>query len=206
MKKWWLLFAALPVFVFAEPSELDSYIHSQGDCVQEGHMTPGGKKEKFFTDFLKKHPGIEWIAEIGFNAGHSSECFLKARPSINVVSFDIMNWSYASIGKNYIDQKFPGRHVLIEGDSLEMVPQFAQENPNMKFDFILIDGGHDYSIAKGDIINFRKLSHPNTWLVVDDLDLNSVMRAWRECCQEGVVEEVKFFTGDHWWILGRYVH
>ena len=73
--------------------------------------------------------------EIGFNAGHSSELFLKYT-SAHVTSFDLGEHPYVSHAKEYIDA-YPGRHSLIIGDSTVTVPKCIG-----KYDIIFIDGGH----------------------------------------------------------------
>ena len=88
------------------------------------------------------------ILEIGFNAGHSSELFLK-NSKATVVSFDLGYHSYVYYAKKYIDSIYPDRHTLILGDSNITIKQFNEET----FDIIFIDGGHDYECAKNDIIN-----------------------------------------------------
>ena len=72
---------------------------------------------------LAKKDGIVNILEIGFNAGHSAELWLSVKPNIKVTSFDIGTHSYLTLGKDFIDRKFPGRHTLILGDSRETLPK-----------------------------------------------------------------------------------
>ena len=69
--------------------------------------------------------------EIGFNAGHSAELFLSNNKNINVLSFDIGGHQYVKYGKEFIDNKYPNRHALILGDSVQTVPSFA-EKTNIK--------------------------------------------------------------------------
>lgn len=116
---------------------------------------------------LTKRPRIK-VMEIGFNAGHSAEVFLKNNPTLSLTSFDLGAHQYVLPAKEYIDATYPGRHTLYLGDSLETVPKFARENPGTTFDVIFIDGGHDYHIAKGDLENCRKLAHKDTLIIMDD--------------------------------------
>jgi predicted O-methyltransferase YrrM len=111
------------------------------------------------------------ILEIGFNAGHSAHTFLS-HSLAHVTSFDLNIRGSVVHGKQYIDQKFPGRHTLILGDSTVTIPAFSEANPTRTFDLIFIDGGHTYDIAIADILNCKKLSHTNTIVVIDDVVLS----------------------------------
>lgn len=124
------------------------------------------------TEMLKKlimNDSIYSVLEIGFNAGHSAEIFLEYNKNTHVTSFDLGEHEYGKKGKLFLDLKYPNRHTLILGDSRETIPKFHLENPNTKFDFIFIDGGHANGIPLADLQNCRKLAHPNTILVFDDI-------------------------------------
>ena len=113
-------------------------------------------------DLLQITRGAKRIMEIGFNAGHSSELFLKYT-SAHVTSFDLGEHSYVAHAKEYIDAYYPGRHSLILGDSTVTVPKCIG-----KYDVIFIDGGHDYSVALADLQNARQLARKNTIVIMDD--------------------------------------
>lgn len=185
---------------------LDDYIRDQHEYVTEGHICNGTKIQvSFFRDFFKQNPHIKNIAEIGFNAGHSSEIFLTSNPEIKVTSFDIMQHSYAITGKKYIDFRYPQRHVLISGNSLTSVPEFAKKHNTSRFDLIFIDGGHDFDTAFHDIINMKNLASAKTVLVVDDTNYPSVLNAWIQCVKDGYVTEIKRYNvGKKSWVVGQY--
>jgi predicted O-methyltransferase YrrM len=185
---------------------LDEYLAAQGSCVTEGHIGKYPEKLKFFASLFRDATKIRTIGEIGFNAGHSSDLFLSTYPSCTVVSFDIMDHPYATIGKRYIDQQYPGRHSLIPGDSQQTVSEFYQSHPTVRFDLIFIDGGHSFPIAYSDIVHMQRLASPSTIIVVDDINYPTVARAWKACVREGRVREIKRHSArDSAWIQGVYV-
>lgn len=111
---------------------------------------------------------LEHIAEIGFNAGISAINFLENSKDTIIVSFDLMLHDYCWYAKMFIDRKYPGRHILISGDSALQVKAFGTIS-DIKFDLIFIDGDHNYESAYMDIINSKKLAHADTILVLDNV-------------------------------------
>jgi len=138
----------------------------RGKIVIEGCTS---SEELAYLAGLVSNGNIKLVGEVGFNAGFSSYIFLDTNPDIKVVSFDLVKYSYVKSAKKMIDKKFPGRHILIYGDSKQTLPKFAEENPDIYFDLVFIDGGHDYKTAKSDIINLRRLSTKDTIVIIDDL-------------------------------------
>ena len=185
---------------------LDEYLRSHHVTQMEGYISENTDKQLlFFQSLFTTHSWIKTVGEIGFNAGHSSECFLSANSHITVVSFDIMQHSYVHIGKKYIDLKFPGRHQLVGGNSLSTVQQFHKENIDARFDLIFIDGGHDFDTALNDIKNMKSLASKKTLLIVDDINRQSVLNAWNACLTSGCVKEIqRFSSGDKAWVMGQY--
>lgn len=169
---------------------------------------------------LAKDPRVKLIGEIGFNAGFSSYTFLAANPKAVVYSFDLGEYEYVLPAKQYIDKMFPGRHTLVIGDSLQTVPSFQRTHPQLKFDLIFVDGGHDYEVAKADLVNMRVFASQNTILVTDDLTPwkpwgEGPTRAWQEALSEGLVVQEELVRdgrvvstieppGERSWVVGRY--
>lgn len=126
---------------------------------------------------LTNNPNIN-VMEIGFNGGHSAELFLKNNGNLSLTSFDIGEHSYVLTGKSYIDKTYPNRHILIIGDSKMCVPNFYKNYKDIKFDFIFIDGGHDYETARRDLENCFHLAHKDTIVAIDDTMFNQYWLKW----------------------------
>jgi predicted O-methyltransferase YrrM len=177
---------------------ISEYLHHKGCKITEGHCQTESKEVEELIQLTKKQ-NLK-VMEIGFNAGHSAEVFLKNNPSIKLTSFDLGSHDYVLTAKEYIDATFPNRHTLIIGDSTKTVPEFIRNNPNMKFDVIFIDGGHEYNIAKADIENCSHLAHEDTIVILDDTIFTKEWeahwtigpsRAWLENLQQNKIVEIE---------------
>ncbi len=147
---------------------------------------------------LTNKPDID-VMEIGFNAGHSSEIFLKHNTTLKLTSFDLGEHSYTSVGKAYIDKIYPNRHTLILGNSIKTIPAFISANPTKKFDVIFIDGGHEYKIASKDLQNCMQLAHKDTIVIMDDTNYTTnwktewtkgPTRAWIDCIIKDKISQI----------------
>lgn len=118
-----------------------------------------------YNRFVKSD--MKYIMEIGFNAGLSAINFLENTNAV-VVSFDIMLHDYCWYAKMFIDNKFPGRHILISGDSIVNVKTYANLS-NIKFDLIFVDGYHSVNNAYNDLINSKQLANQNSIVILDNV-------------------------------------
>lgn len=109
------------------------------------------------------------IVEIGFNEVSSSNLLnlLDKYNSNNymLVSFDEGKYKYS---KEQIDNKYPGKHILITGNSVNTIPSFSLIS-DITFDIIIINGNHTFVDAYSDIINCAQISNLNTISIIDNV-------------------------------------
>jgi predicted O-methyltransferase YrrM len=146
---------------------------------------------------LVDNSDIKTAMEIGFNAGHSAEIFLDTNPGLHLTSFDLGMHDYVSVAKEYIDKTYPSRHTLVLGDSTLTIPKYQQTT----YDLIFIDGGHDYHIAKADLVNCRRFANENTIVIMDDTMFSEnegwvatfnlgPTRAWTGAIEQDIIVEM----------------
>jgi predicted O-methyltransferase YrrM len=150
----------------AHTYSITSYLNSKGFNKFEGYTQQNTHQVQDLMQLTNK-PNINAM-EIGFNAGHSAEVFLKNNGTLTLTSFDLGAHNYVTTAKQFIDKTYPNKHTLILGDSRITVPNYCKNN-NTKFDVIFIDGGHDYDIARADMQNCAQLAHKDTVVILDDV-------------------------------------
>jgi predicted O-methyltransferase YrrM len=172
---------------------LDQYLQSKNTQIVEGYSQQIPQQ---IIDLIAISKYSKNAMEIGFNAGHSAEVFLSNNPEMHLTSFDIGDHIYVKYAKEYIDYKYPGRHTLILGNSTQTIPKYISENPGKIFDFIFVDGGHQYPVPAIDLDSCAKLSNKDTVVAIDDIINNGRLvthwtvgptLAWRERVDAGKI-------------------
>jgi hypothetical protein len=70
---------------------------------------------------------------------------------------------------NYLMGLAQDQRVQLIGETGFNVGISSRQNPDLRFDLVFIDGGHDYETARADVVNLRSLCKPETAVVMDDL-------------------------------------
>jgi len=131
-----------------------------------------GSNRAEMSFLLSRSSAIETVCETGFNGGSSAFIWLTNPYVKKVYSFDLMEKeekkNFKFVAKDYLQTTFPGKLEVIEGDSTISVPKFVKENPHVKCDLVLADGGHGGDIPYHDLNNLSQISHSGTLVLVDD--------------------------------------
>lgn len=201
---------------------ITTFLNSRGYYNFEGYSQQVSQQVEDLNNIVKNinkindiYKPIVNVMEIGFNAGHSAEILLSSS-SVKLTSFDLGIHHYVLSAKEYIDMHYPNRHTLILGDSTITIPNYIKNNKDAQFDFIFIDGGHDYAIAKADMENCYHLAHKDTIVALDDTIFTSgweqdytvgPTQTWLEHIQQNKIVELdrKDYAPGRGMSWGRYV-
>ena len=190
------------------------FLNSRGFNSFEGHSQQNPQQIMDLRNLTNKTK-IN-VMEIGFNAGHSAEVFLKNNKSLTLTSFDLGRHNYVTTAKDYIDTNYPNRHTLILGDSRTTIPIYLENNKDTKFDFIFIDGGYDYKTVKADLSNCFHLAHQDSIIALDDTIFKEgweevwttgPTKTWTEHLQQNKIVELnrKEYSKGRGMCWGKYI-
>lgn len=174
--------------------------HNPGDPYLENYLGHIRKRGDSFYDLY--HFIWEWvpdhyprrILEIGTWTGNSLAQVLCAYVDYSAIErivtcdlFDREETSPDIVRQNLsvlnIPEELIGRIEFLEGDSTQVVPMFQAANPGVKFDWILVDGGHfPHETPRKDLENVATMIAPGGVIVMDDLapDGMSLQPVWDE--------------------------
>jgi predicted O-methyltransferase YrrM len=179
---------------------LNAIVKATGETLEGNCMYIHQSDFQTTPDFLNKQLNLVDLAkrtqgnlmEIGFNAGHSALLFLMTAPKdTTFLFFDIAEHSYVRPCFDYLRSEFPERQMeLVIGDSKQSIPTWIQAHPDIKFDLIHLDGGHDYDCVRADVHSAFMCSKKGTILLMDDMDNEYVQGFVETMLKDSRVEPV----------------
>lgn len=169
-------------------------------------LAPHNRKDPYYTEllrladqpyFFETYQVIVWaglhlqpkrILEIGTRNGGSLVQLLSAYhrfDGVSAVCFDLWReiGSPRAVRANLQRLAIPDHLVeFVSGDSTQTVPAWRQRHPQARFDYVLVDGGHDVQTASRDLQNVAGLVAPGGILIFDDIGPESyrLLPVWRE--------------------------
>jgi len=169
-----------------------------GDTYLENYQWHLNKRRDSFFDIyhfawsiaIENHP--KSILEIGTRTGISLAqllCgYLDTSKIERIVSCDLFNDGFCTpklVTMNLkhlgIPQTTINKITFLTGDSKVTLPKYIEENPDVKFDYILVDGEHSPDGAKRDLDNAFPLLASGGVLAFDDIspDGMNLLDVWQ---------------------------
>ena len=116
--------------------------------------------------------------------------WLTANPRAHVYSFDLNRWPITEVMANKVKERFPGRFNITFGDSTKTLPEFHRQHPEVKCDFISIDGGHTAPVSRADLESFHPMSSFKNLLYYDNHpDHYKIGGPWESFKRRGKITE-----------------
>lgn len=139
------------------------------------HESSTGLEKRLNYVYLLDQLQPKRALEIGFNYGYSASLILESSNQTILKSIDVASHWYTQPTGDIIKQAYGDRFEYLWMDSRTALPN--EVSAAALYDFIIVDGGHSYEIARSDIASSIKLLHQGGVLIVDDSDAPSVNAA-----------------------------
>ncbi len=169
-------------------------------------LAPHNRRDHYYAEimqladrdyFFETYQVIAWaglrlrpkrIMEIGTRNGGSLVQLLSMYhryDDVQIVCFDLWRevGNPRSVRRNLKRMNIPTNMIeFIGGDSLKTVPGYKQKHPQARFDYVLVDGGHEREVARVDLQNVADLVAPGGIQIFDDIGPESyqLIDVWRE--------------------------
>jgi len=132
------------------------------------------------------------VMEIGFNAGHSAALILQSNKGVNYYAFDLCKHAYTRPAYRVLTEFFKNRQLsLVCGDSTKTVIS-AEKKMKGQFSIIHVDGGHSFRVAYADMLNSHALSAKQNVVIIDDINILGVRRAWELMIKRGYAKRLGY--------------
>jgi predicted O-methyltransferase YrrM len=188
--------------------ETHLYQELQSIIEQHGGIAEGNTNEIFEETQDMQHlvadPRIKTICETGFNGGHGTlRWLLHSNPHAHVYTFDLGEHEYSKPAAEFLEETFSGRLTAIWGDSTETLPAFHRRHSGIKCNLMFVDGGHDYTVAVGDLKNFMAMADPEYHVIlIDDVHCKrnwckGPQDAWDEMVNSRQITQAMSYTYEH---------
>ncbi len=85
-----------------------------------------------------------------------------------VMGVDVLVQEHVQLMLGNLDLAPTQRVSLLEGNSLDMLPQLVKRG--VRFDVVLLDGDHNYHTVAKELEHIENLTHPGSVVICDDYD------------------------------------
>ena len=178
---WWSVLDAVVKEHNYGCNDKSPYSHPSSQCLAHhdrfnpyafGYMRPEQAKvyAKHINMYGDKNTTKDILyCEIGTNGGHSSVMALLASEKLQMVSFDMQEWTYTKEIARLLTAAFPGRFTVQQGSSFDTVPKFFTSNKDLECNIALVDGLHTRKGVTLDLENLYYGMSCDHLILIDDL-------------------------------------
>jgi len=106
------------------------------------------------------------ILDIGFSSGFVSLNVFNTT-NAKVLTIDKFYYQHYWYGKNFIDEKYPGRHLMVTEKTKYPSKYLEKYCPNIKFDIISFNKSRKFESIYRYFINFKKYATPDTIILLN---------------------------------------
>ena len=138
------------------------------------------------TNLFSLSKNVKNILQIGLRAGHEALTFLISNQSSKIYCFDTYKYSFTKACAQYLQQHFPDRLFVYEGNSIDEIPKF-NENTKISVDLVYICT-KAMDISNGNFFTCIPLIHYKTFLIIDNLHMKYL---WDGYVNDKTVKEIK---------------
>jgi hypothetical protein len=129
------------------------------------------------------------MVEVGVNAGHSCLLAMHVNPALHYTGIDWAGHAYSHQCLDKLEALFARRVSLLREDSRQALAKLC-ETASGSFDFVHLDGGHDFDFMMSDLGAALRLTRPGGLILVDDDDMFPVYAACDYAVLAGWAEPV----------------
>ena len=143
---------------------------------------------------------FKYILEIGFSTGFTTLNTFNTT-NAKVITIDKFYYQHYWYGKNFIDEKYPGRHLMVVEKTKYPSKYLEKYCPNIKFDMISIDKSRKFDSIYRHFVNFKKYATPDTIILLRDPSPQytwgiGIYMAMNKAINEGLVTLVEYVNLD----------
>lgn len=124
--------------------------------------------EQYELDQISKYlnDDTKYIMQIAFAEGLLALHFLENTKAY-LVTFAFFKYEYGFYGKMFLENMYPGRHILNFGIPKLTIPSFSLgKEPHIKFDVICYGGSRRYYDVYNILLDCRQYAHEDTTIIL----------------------------------------
>eukprot|EP01062_Namystynia_karyoxenos_P046379 TRINITY_DN34713_c0_g1_i1.p1 TRINITY_DN34713_c0_g1~~TRINITY_DN34713_c0_g1_i1.p1 ORF type:complete len:411 (+),score=125.21 TRINITY_DN34713_c0_g1_i1:83-1234(+) len=195
--------------VAREAGDLFNGVHRINASIEvTGHIWMYPRQSQYYHQAIAQLPPGAQMCEVGFGSGLSTLGYLRANPTLRLLTFDLWDDTQGRFGydpvmhqrKVYAEgqllRHFRDRWTLVKGNSYSGIPRYFLDHPEVRCDVVHIDGNHTRGGVLTDLVFFQPLVPARHFVLMDDLQYRDIQGALRDFHSAGGLQDGVCFHTD----------